>query len=139
MMKSVQILLAALLAVAGLVGFQSSAFSAAPAPAAVVAQAECGDTTGFDQVPLSSLPPEAAETVELIKAGGPFPYPEDGQTFGNREGLLPDCADGYYKEYTVETPGSDDRGARRFVVGEAGEFFWTQDHYETFALTDINA
>ncbi len=138
MMKSVQILLAALLAVAGLVGFQSSAFSAAPAPAAV-AQAECGDTTGFDQVTLSSLPPEAAETVELIKAGGPFPYPEDGQTFGNREGLLPDCADGYYKEYTVETPGSDDRGARRFVVGEAGEFFWTEDHYESFAITDINA
>ncbi|MEB3366807.1 ribonuclease domain-containing protein [Saccharopolyspora mangrovi] len=137
MTKSVQILLAALLAVAGLVGFQSSAFSAA-APAAV-AQAECGDTTGFEQVNLSALPPEAAETVELIKAGGPFPYPEDGQTFGNREGLLPDCADGYYKEYTVETPGSDDRGARRFVVGEAGEFFWTEDHYESFAITNINA
>ena len=136
--SSVRILLASLLAMAGLVGFQSSAFAAAPAPAAV-AQTPCGDTSGFEQVSLSSLPPEATDTVDLIQQGGPYPYPEDGQTFENREGILPDCETGYYAEYTVETPGSDDRGARRFVVGANGEYFYTDDHYESFSLTDINS
>jgi ribonuclease T1 len=32
----------------------------------------------------------------------------------------------------VPTPGSDDRGARRIVAGEAGELYWTQDHYSSF-------
>ncbi|GAA0534474.1 hypothetical protein GCM10011581_08150 [Saccharopolyspora subtropica] len=137
MTKTVQLALAALLAVAGLVGFQESALSAQPV--AAVAQEPCGDTSGFEKVNLSDLPPEATETVNLIKQGGPFPYPQDGQVFQNREGILPDCAEGYYREYTVETPGSDDRGARRFVVGEGGEYFYTEDHYETFRLTDINA
>lgn len=136
--KSVQILLASLLAAAGLVGLQSTAFSAAPTPVAI-AQAPCGDTSGFEQVALSALPPEAADTVDLIQQGGPYPYPEDGQTFENREGILPDCATGYYEEYTVETPGSDDRGARRFVVGDGGEYFYTDDHYESFSLTDVDS
>ncbi|MGP4017920.1 ribonuclease domain-containing protein [Saccharopolyspora sp. 5N708] len=136
--KTVQILLASLLAVVGLVGFQANAFSAAPV-AAAVQQAPCGDTSEFEQVDLSALPPEATDTVELIEQGGPYPYPQDGQVFQNREGILPDCEQGYYHEYTVETPGSDDRGARRFVVGDAGEFFYTDDHYESFRLTDINA
>ena len=75
--------------------------------------------SGLPVVELASLPPEAAETVDLIDSGGPFPYPEkDGSRFGNFEGLLPDQADGYYREYTVPTPGSDDRGARRIVAGE---------------------
>jgi ribonuclease T1 len=135
--KTAQILLAGLLAVAGLVGFQASALSAAPV--AAVAQAPCGETSGFQKVDLSALPPEATDTVNLIKQGGPYPYPQDGQVFQNREGILPDCADGYYREYTVKTPGSDDRGARRFVVGNGGEYFYTEDHYETFRLTNINA
>ncbi len=65
-------------------------------------------------------------------AGGPFPYEEDGGVFGNYEGLLPDRERGYYREYTVETPGSDDRGARRIVTGEEGELYWTEDHYASF-------
>jgi ribonuclease T1 len=90
---------------------------------------------GMSTVALSSLPPEAATTVRLIDAGGPFPYPDhDGGTFGNYEGLLPDEPSGYYHEYTVETPGSDDRGARRIIQGSDGTLYWTADHYEHFAV-----
>ena len=64
--------------------------------------------------------------------GGPYPYRQDDQVFGNREGILPDEDFGWYREYTVETPGSSDRGARRFVVGEDGTFFYTDDHYDSF-------
>jgi ribonuclease T1 len=72
--------------------------------------------------------------VELIEAGGPFPEPEhDGGTFGNREELLPDRPMGYYREYTVPTPGLDHRGARRIVAGEDDELYWTADHYSSFA------
>ncbi len=88
--------------------------------------------SGLPYVALADLPPEAAETVDLIDAGGPFPYDKDGSTFGNYEGLLPDHESGYYEEYTVETPGSPDRGARRIVAGAAGELYWTADHYESF-------
>lgn len=88
--------------------------------------------SGLPYVALADLPPEAARTVDRIGAGGPFPYDEDGSTFGNYEGLLPDRPRGYYREYTVETPGSDDRGARRIVAGSEGELFWTEDHYESF-------
>ena len=73
------------------------------------------------------------ETIALIDHGGPFPYPQDGDTFRNDEGLLPDQPTGYYREYTVETPGSDDRGARRIVAGSAGELCWTDDHYNSFS------
>jgi ribonuclease T1 len=90
-------------------------------------------------VALSSLPPEAADTADLIETDGPFPYPQDGTVFQNREGLLPDCETGYYHEYTVETPGSDDRGARRIVTGDAGEHFYTDDHYASFDLVDLAA
>lgn len=91
-------------------------------------------TSGLPYVALADLPPEAAETVALIDAGGPFPYEKDGATFGNREGLLPDRPNGYYREYTVETPGSPDRGARRIVAGEDGELYWTDDHYDSFEV-----
>ena len=132
-------LLAGLIAVLGLLGFQAGAvFAAVPAKAPAIAQAPCGDTSGFEKVNLSQLPPEAKDTVDLIKSGGPFPYPQDGQTFTNREGILPKCDSAYYKEYTVKTPGSDDRGPRRFVVGAKGEYFYTEDHYESFKLTNIN-
>lgn len=89
---------------------------------------------GLPSVDLADLPPEAADTVELIDAGGPFPYPgKDGSTFGNFEGVLPDRPRGYYAEYTVPTPGEDDRGARRVVRGDGGELYWTEDHYRSFA------
>jgi len=91
-------------------------------------------SSGLPFVELSSLPPEAVDTVHLIDSGGPFPYDEDGSTFGNYEGLLPDEPSGYYKEYTVETPGSPDRGARRIISGGDGRLYWTADHYASFEV-----
>jgi ribonuclease T1 len=70
------------------------------------------------------LPAEARATLELIDAGGPFPYDRDGVVFENREELLPERDLGYYAEYTVPTPGADDRGARRIVTGEGDEFYY---------------
>lgn len=80
------------------------------------------------------LPAEAYATLRLIEAGGPFPYDRDGTVFQNREGRLPARPRGYYREYTVETPGSPDRGARRIVSGgdPPTEFFYTDDHYRSF-------
>jgi ribonuclease T1 len=92
-------------------------------------------SSGLPVVRLAALPPEATRTVELIDAGGPFPEPDhDGGTFGNREELLPDQPTGYYREYTVPTPGVDHRGARRIVAGDGEELYWTDDHYSSFAL-----
>jgi ribonuclease T1 len=71
-------------------------------------------------------------TIRLIKTGGPLPYARDGSEFHNREGRLPLKDTGYYREYTVETAGSADRGARRIVAGRDGELYYTRDHYRTF-------
>jgi ribonuclease T1 len=90
------------------------------------------DPTDLPRVALSHLPPEAAQTVALIRAHGPFPYDRDGIVFENREGLLPSESSGYYHEYTVPTPGAGDRGARRIIEGSGGELYWTGDHYRTF-------
>jgi ribonuclease T1 len=91
---------------------------------------------GSGAVELRQLPREARETLALIRAGGPFPYAKDGTVFGNRERLLPRQARGYYTEYTVRTPGSRDRGARRIVAGgdprTSGEYWYTDDHYRSF-------
>ncbi|MEW1954217.1 ribonuclease domain-containing protein [Terrabacter sp. NPDC080008] len=90
-------------------------------------------TSGLPWVPESSLPPEARHTLALIRAGGPFPYPRnDNQTFANRERLLPAEPRGYYREFTVVTPGSPDRGPRRIITGSGGEKYWTADHYASF-------
>ena len=90
-------------------------------------------------VALSSLPKQAAATVRLIEQGGPFPYPRnDGAVFRNNEGHLPSEPTGYYHEYTVPTPGSPDRGARRMITGRGGEFWYTGDHYATFQRVDVN-
>jgi guanyl-specific ribonuclease Sa len=80
------------------------------------------------------LPREVAETLALIDRGGPFPYDRDGSTFQNREGLLPSRPRGYYREYTVPTPGSPDRGARRVVTGgdPPEVYYYTDDHYRSF-------
>lgn len=87
---------------------------------------------GIPEVAVSQLPPEARETLALIKSGGPFPYRRDGLVFQNREGRLPDKPRGHYRGYTVRTPGSRDRGARRIVAGRDGEYYYTQDHYNSF-------
>jgi len=93
-----------------------------------------GQSETLTKIPLADLPPEAKHTLSLIKQGGPFPYPKDGTIFGNREGRLPHRPRGYYKEYTVKTPGLRHRGARRIVAGSGGEFYYSDDHYNTFKL-----
>lgn len=91
-------------------------------------------SSGLPTVELTDLPREAQETIERIQDGGPFSEPEhDGTVFHNYEGLLPEQADGYYREYTVPTPGLDHRGPRRIVAGEPREWYWTDDHYASFA------
>lgn len=80
----------------------------------------------------SHLPEEARVTIALIRKGGPFPYAKDGAIFGNREGMLPKQIRGYYREYTVKTPGVRTRGARRIIWGKGGEFYYTEDHYNHF-------
>jgi ribonuclease T1 len=97
-------------------------------------QQQAGVPRDAQSRPTPGLPAEALATVELIQQGGPFPYRQDGKTFGNREGLLPDQARGYYREYTVPTPGSPDRGARRIVTGGSPPAVWyyTDDHYRSF-------
>ena len=89
------------------------------------------------EVALADLPKEARETLAKIKAGGPFPYPaKDGTVFGNREKRLPPKERGYYREYTVPTPGARDRGARRIIAGgevkSSGDYWYTEDHYNSF-------
>ncbi|MFE1586920.1 ribonuclease domain-containing protein [Streptomyces sp. NPDC058737] len=108
-----------------LVGGTVSATTAGAAPAAV------GD------ICYSALPSQAHDTLDLIEQGGPYPFEQDGTVFQNREGILPDQSPGYYHEYTVITPGSDTRGARRIVTGEEyQEDYYTADHYASFDLVD---
>lgn len=102
---------------------------------------EAGDPPGAtDGIPACTdpLPAEADDVIADIAAGGPFDHPRnDGVTFQNREALLPDESQGYYREYTVQTPGSDDRGARRIVTGgdpptDPEYWYFTDDHYDSF-------
>jgi ribonuclease T1 len=88
-------------------------------------------------VKLTQLPTQAQEVYTLIAKGGPFKYDKDGVVFGNRERLLPQNKRGYYREYTVTTPGSRDRGARRIVCGglkatAPERCYYTDDHYASF-------
>jgi ribonuclease T1 len=127
---------AALLALVSF-GFAGAEAARESAPIATVAVAE--------------LPREARETLALIGRGGPFPYERDGAVFGNFEKLLPPRERGYYREYTVPTPGARGRGARRIVAGgcggeqgrtrspppavapcRGGEYYYTDDHYRSF-------
>jgi ribonuclease T1 len=119
--------LALAIAVAGMVAFGGPAWSRSP-----VAQAS------KPAVALAELPAEARQTELLIRQGGPFAYAKDGSVFGNRERLLPNHARGYYREYTVKTPGARDRGARRIVCGgsqptKPDACYYTSDHYASFA------
>jgi ribonuclease T1 len=94
-------------------------------------------TPALAEVQLSELPVQAQETHRLILAGGPFPYAKDGVVFGNRERLLPRKARGFYREYTVKTPGARTRGARRLICGGTPPTtpevcYYTDDHYASF-------
>jgi ribonuclease T1 len=111
------------------------AVSALAGPA-VQAKKSVDDTVA---VAVSALPPEAQQTHRLILTGGPFPYGKDGTVFGNRERVLPRRERGYYREYTVRTPGSRDRGAKRIVCGGSQPShpeacYYSDDHYASFKL-----
>nr|WP_234817786.1 ribonuclease domain-containing protein [Mycolicibacterium sphagni] len=95
---------------------------------------------GMPTCPLATLPPEAVNTVRVIRSNGPFPFPRnDGVVFGNREGHLPEQVKGYYHEYTVINPGASNRSTRRIVTGGSPltnppQYFYTDDHYDSFCL-----
>jgi ribonuclease T1 len=99
--------------------------SATPAP-------KVKPKSGLPTIRYQDLPRQAQDTIRLIDKGGPFPFDRDGITFQNREGILPKKPNGYYHEYTVITPGSSDRGARRIIAGDLGELYYTDDHYDSF-------
>lgn len=95
--------------------------------------------SGVTEVALTALPPQGREVMAQIREGGPFRYEKDGTVFGNRERLLPSQKRGFYREYTVPTPGLSHRGARRIVCGgqqprEPESCFYTEDHYSSFRL-----
>jgi ribonuclease T1 len=106
---------------------------------AVNAARDSGHHSGLRNgtVAMSTLPAQVADTVHLVQAGGPFPYRQDGEIFNNAEHRLPAEPRGYYHEYTVVTPGSPDRGPRRIIAGQDGEYYYTSDHYETFRRVDV--
>lgn len=103
-------------------------------PAAAACAHPAGPATGH--VCASALPRQAAGTLALIARGGPFPYRQDGEVFENREHVLPTEPAGYYHEYTVVTPGSPTRGARRIVTARNGTDYYTADHYASFDAVD---
>lgn len=126
------------LAAALLVGGPATvtATAAPAAPAASTAPARYAITAVGD-ICYSALPSQAHDTLDLIDKGGPYPFPQDGTVFQNRENVLPQQGSGYYHEYTVITPGSQDRGARRIVTGEKSqEDYYTAGHYASFDLVD---
>jgi ribonuclease T1 len=132
--------LSAALLFGGPAALASQATAAPPthATAAVAVHHPSPKLAAVGDICQSKLPSQANDTLDLIDKGGPYPYPQDNTVFDNREGILPDQEDGYYHEFTVETPGSPDRGARRIVTGEKKqEDYYTSDHYETFDLIDF--
>jgi ribonuclease T1 len=117
--------------------FVSASVLACVAPPVAAKDTGSSLNANAQTIALTALPPQAQKTHGLILAGGPFPYDKDGTVFGNRERLLPRQARGFYREYTVKTPGSRDRGARRIVCGglkptQPEACFYTADHYASF-------
>ncbi|WP_329315830.1 ribonuclease [Streptomyces sp. NBC_01278] len=111
--------------------------TAAPAPVSAPAPAAVS-TAAVGSICYSALPSQAHDTLDLIDQGGPFPYSQDGVVFQNRERLLPIHGAGYYHEYTVITPGSPTRGARRIITGQQWEEdYYTADHYASFRRVDF--
>ncbi|MFA0923701.1 ribonuclease domain-containing protein [Xanthomonas fragariae] len=134
MRKPPLLIIAIVLLVAGLGGMRAMQ---TPKPQfAPQLDAPIAAITPAHQVPRlpAFLPIEAMATIVLIQRGGPFPHPQDGSLFGNREHRLPERPRGYYREYTVDTPGSLDRGARRIVTGGAppAAWYYSDDHYASF-------
>ncbi|MGZ4437958.1 MAG: ribonuclease domain-containing protein [Nocardioides sp.] len=148
-MKDKRALSVLVVVIAGIVlGWSTIGGTAADAPAAPAPSASAPVSTwspgssaagasvpvgGLPVVSVADLPAQADDTLRAIAVGGPFRYVQDGTVFGNYERQLPARARGYYTEYTVPTPGSPDRGARRIVVGEGGDFYYTDDHYSSFS------
>jgi ribonuclease T1 len=95
-------------------------------------QAAQGEQNVLPVVAIADLPAEARKTLLAIKQGGPFAFKRDGAVFNNFEKVLPKRQHGYYHEYTVVTPGMNNRGVRRIISGETGEYYFTADHYQTF-------
>ena len=125
----------------GVTGCGSSASASARAGSTVTAGADAGAAcsaasanppAGMTVLTPDQLPPEAVATLRLIAAGGPYPYAQDNTIFGNYGGTLPGERRGYYREFTVRTPGASTRGALRVVTGSAGEDYYTADHYASF-------
>lgn len=121
------------------IGTAAALLSALLVGGTVSATSANATATAVGTICYGDLPSQAYDTLELIEQGGPFPYDQDGTVFQNREGILPSQSTGYYHEYTVITPGSSDRGARRIVTGEeTQEDYYTADHYESFDLVDYD-
>ena len=138
-MKRLSVLLACL--------FLSSCLSTpppAPPPILEPTSVESSAASASGLPACDSLPDEAWDTVDLIEAGGPFPHPDnDDRRFGNYERNLPEQPHNYYREYTVDPPGVNHRGARRIVTGggadgHVDEWFYTADHYESFCEMEVN-
>ena len=130
-------LVGVVIAAAALIGIGVPALEEDPAPpAAPEASAPAAPETPSAETFSAEEDAGIAAVLAAVESGEPLPYEEDGQTFQNREGLLPAQPLGYYSEYTVETPGSPDRGARRLVIGDGGETYYTADHYASFTRID---
>ncbi len=112
--------------------------SAGDAPPQAAEPAPSSTAKYRDPLP-AFLPAEARATIELIQRGGPYPHRQDGSTFSNRERQLPQRPRGYYREYTVDTPGLDHRGAKRIVTGgdPPDAWYYTDDHYESFRSFEV--
>ena len=124
--------------------FLSSCLSTPPSAPPPILQSTTPSKGESGLAACGALPREAWDTVDLIEAGGPFPYPDnDDRRFGNYERTLPEQPKNYYREYTVDTPGVNHRGARRIVTGggedgHVDEWFYTADHYESFCEMEVN-
>jgi ribonuclease T1 len=132
--------LSVLLAVSVTVSTEAQAFSRSR-PAEALTSTEAATETTEQAIGLSQLPRQGQDVYQRILAGGPFTYDKDGVVFGNRERLLPRQTRGFYREYTVPTPGARNRGARRIVCGgkvvrSPETCFYTQDHYQSFQKID---
>lgn len=123
---------------AGLLGGQTesttpgTASGATATPSKQSGPRRAANPSSLPEIRESALPAEGRRVLALIRAGGPYQYSQDDQVFGNLERVLPVRDRGYYREYTVPTPGEGDRGARRIVAGNGGEKYYTGDHYTTF-------
>jgi ribonuclease T1 len=114
-------------------GCGSAAASGSPSNTRAACSTSSAVPSGMKVLTTAQLPAQALATLRLIAAGGPYPYAQDNTIFGNYGGTLPRERYGYYREFTVQTPGAESRGVRRVVIGSGGEDYYTSDHYATFA------